>query len=154
MSSHPVVTSFSLEEGIQKFIPHSLDQIIRLHRNKASLRPATPKDLQELTGEVNVCWNTGDLSQVCFYKRIYHDGKRSQQIVTLVGYDRTDMPFHTSEVVKYDPIRNKIETSSGSIYTIHSINAGVIPEELLVMICAMLWKDGIGEVLGVPRFEF
>ena len=144
----------SLSNQLKKMIPKSLDDIIRLQRDTFRLEMASSLDLDLVAGEVPHTWLTRELGTAYFYKRISSIGPTQKEVLTLVAYDRNGHPYHTSRIVHFDRSRMRVLTSSQSIYSISNISNEEPPEQLLMMICAMFWKDGIGEVLGVPHFFY
>lgn len=143
-----------LSDQLNKLVPKSLDDIIRLHRDRIRLEMASSRDLELAAGEVPHSWITAELGKVYFYKRIGSFGTVQKDILTLVGYDRNGDPYHTSSIIYFDHMRMRVLTQSRSIYSIKEISYQEPPEDLLMMICAMFWKDGAGEALGIPHFFY
>lgn len=143
-----------LSDQLNDLIPKNLDDIIRRNRSRMRLQMASSRDLELAAGEVPHSWITGELGTVYFYKRIGSLGVVEREVLTLVGYDRNGDPYHTSSVIYFDHMRMRVLTQSRSVYSIKEISYQEPPEDLLMMICAMFWKDGAGEALGIPYFFY
>lgn len=140
-----------LSQQLNKIIPKNLDDIIRKNRDKMKLVVAADEDLIKVAGEINEHEATAELDHVYFYKRVSLVPNLKIETLTLVGYNLDGSPYHTSEIMRFDARRARVLTKSGSIYILKNLGNGEPPSELLMMICAMIRKDGAGSYFGVPE---
>lgn len=136
---------------LSDLLPKSLDDIIRRNRDHLKLRVANEAELDAITKPLIVSNLKASLTKAFLYNRI---NPLIEPILCLVGFDERGDAFHTSKVIGFDRESNTVLTMNGSNYFIKSFGDGEPDVNLLIHICYMLHRDGLGEVFGVPKFFY
>lgn len=148
---------------MEDMIPKGLDEIIRLNRDKASIRHATDEDLGELVflKSLTVGFRNTPFK---FLLKDWHlvcveitDSK--QKTICALGYvhiDGRDRTWITSSITSIDIDAGYFETHSGSFYKLdlNTKGEGEPDFDQLALLCVRLHQQGAGEALGVPRFFY
>lgn len=141
--------------NLRDFIPKSVDDIVRAHRDECRLAWATDVELESRTGELQqaeairntLCnWNI-----LMFH--LTREGSTTS-VPFLVGTRQdTRQPRITSAVKTVDP-------AAGLVKTLNSLYGVVGPREpepdmhTLIHICVWLNDSGLGPYFGVPGFFY
>ena len=142
-------------KAIEALIPNSLDEIIRQHRDVASLRLTTDMEVMNLyapiiPGQVKELIN--DWRFITFTLQ-YPDACSTE--IFLLGNRVSDGNARiTSRVRKIDLDRGLVFTNSGSLYTLGSKGTGEPDQAQLFLVCAAFWKWGMGGYLGIMQFFY
>lgn len=138
----------SLADAIARLIPESLDQILRVNRDRARLYESTPEELAALQRPVERGFPKGVISNWCFITFLIVE--TNEPMVNLVGYNAEERSsWMTSLVVGIDG--DAVETKSGSLYLLDGPRS---TEFDLPFICATLNSWGLGQMFGVQKFFF
>lgn len=125
-----------LTTAIQALIPKSLDDIIRLNRDKVT--PGQPKDIIDE-------WNLIALCQPAF---------NSVQVFLLGDSRESGEQRITSAVTGIDLDKQLLITKSGSLYQLGSPKNGAPDMHQLICICTAFHGWGFANKLGVPHFFY
>lgn len=142
-------------DKLSEVIPKSLNSIIRKNQAEMQLEYASSQDLSTINMVITEDYYKGSLWNAFIYKRIVSGSK--QQTLYLVGYmqeGRQTVAWHTSYLIGFDTEAMVVSTASGSLYHIESFAEGEADAELLINVCAILHRDGLGEHFGVPHFFY
>ena len=145
----------ALLKAFETLIPNSLDDIIRQHRDVASLRLTTDMEVMSLyapiiPGQVKEFIN--DWRFIAFtLKNAY---SCSTEIFLLGNRVSDGNPRITSRVRKVDLDRGLVFTNSGSLYGLGSPGNGEPDQTQLFLVCAAFWKWGMGGELGIMQIFY
>lgn len=143
----------SLRNTLQKLIPHSLDDVIRDHRDTCRLASASDEELAQLNTDIidKDVRHTLTHWRIIMLHIVVNDVPfASPRLVGRVLETRES--WITSHVVGLDADHGLVRTIN-SIYRIEGERAE--ESELdLIYICAALNYWGLGQYLGVPEFFF
>ena len=141
-------------DSLKAALPSSLDDIIRLNRDKFQMRLATGYEIKDLPLLIEVMGSdpmepkSGEISE---WRYVVIDIKDGEQTSFMVGY-RHNNTFITSKVVA---IEHNGETgfvrTKNSLYRLGKQGDGEPDFHLLMHICASLWVWGAGPSMGVPQ---
>lgn len=142
-------------EILQNIIPKTLDGIVRSNREEMQLEYATEQDLAKIQKQIPGDFYRGALRSAFIYKRIFP--ALQQEALYLVGFmderGRT-ITWHTSRIEEFDPETRMVFTASGSLYWVEDFVAGEPDSQLLINVCVILHRDGLGSRFGVPHFFY
>lgn len=137
----------SLAHTVERLVPQSLDDIIRLNREKAQLYLSTNEELDILRGPVVTGATKALISNWAFITM--HLSECGSNFVYLVGCNQTERcSWMTSFVTGIDD--RTIMTKRGSLYEL--VGEGNSDVDL-PHICATLHHWKLGAFLGVPHFS-
>lgn len=136
----------NLNDTLEALLPKELDDIITQNRHMMQLGYASAEDLAKMHADIPITNLRGVLTQAFVYKRIVPS--KNAEIFCLVGFNNDQEAFHTSQVVAYDNVNNVALTASGSHYVVESFKTGAPDLLLLLHICYMFHRDGIGNYFG------
>lgn len=138
----------SLAQALEQLIPQSLDDIIRLNRDKAQLYLSKEDELDVLRGPVVLGMPKAHISSWAFITM--HLLKEEASFVHLVGFNQAEhASWMTSFVTGIDDRR--VMTKRGSLYELVGEGDSNVD---LPCICATLHHWKLGTFLGVPHFCF
>lgn len=141
----------NLNDSIDAVLPKKLGEIITQNRDIMRLRYASAEDLANMHMDIPVTNLRGVLTQAFFYKRIVPS--KNAVVICLVGFNN-NQAFHTSKVVAYDKVNKVALTASGSHYKVKSFKRGAPDLLLLLHICFMFHRDGIGNYFGAMPVSY
>lgn len=141
----------NLNDSIDAVLPKKLGEIITQNRDIMRLRYASAEDLANMHMDIPVTNLKGVLTQAFFYKRIVPS--KNAVVICLVGFNN-NQAFHTSKVVAYDKVKKVALTASGSHYKVKSFKRGAPDLLLLLHICFMFHRDGIGNYFGAMPVSY
>lgn len=152
MTTKPELT---IEEQLTLAIPNSLDDIIRIHRDKVRFYQSTEDQVQSLTTTLVTSPVRETLSGWHFVTR---DITNHGITVQLLGRTASGLPWTTSSITGIDlsdSVYGFVQTEN-SLYRLVMSEPGVgEPEsELLALICAQLHQSGAGAIFGVPEWSY
>lgn len=146
-------TTKKLTAAVEALIPKSLDDIIRINRDKAQLRltndeeifelyqvitPGEPKDVIDGWNLITLYQPDLDFSQIFLLGDTRHNGhQRITSVVTGIDLDK-----------------QLLVTKSGSLYQMGIPKNGDPDVDQLYMVCAAFHSWGFGKMLGVPYFFY
>ncbi|TXI45766.1 hypothetical protein [Methylophilus sp.] len=142
----------NLNDTLEALLPKELDDIITQNRHFMQLEYASAEDLAKMHADIPITNLRGVLTQAFVYKRIVPS--KNAEYFCLVGFNSDLVAFHTSEVVAYDNVNNVALTASGSHYVVESFETGAPDFNLLLHICYIFHRDGIGNYLGVTSIFY
>lgn len=145
------MTNNSFNELIESQIPKSLDDIVRLNRDKLRLELATDKDLKELESPLVITNLKGVLTFGFIYKWV--DPATGNSLFFMIGHINGEVR-HTSNLISWDPDSQAILTSSGSHYVLEKFVDPTSYPELLLGICAWTHRIALGSFFGMPEWFF
>lgn len=144
----------TFEEQVLAMIPKNLDDIIRLHRDRASLRISTQDDLQPLASNIPPSQTAVPISRWHFITLDADTVPTRQQVVFLVGWnDNENRTWNTSPVKKFDAAAGLVVTRSGNTYRTAGPQ-GTEKDLDLLHICIFLRQTGVGDYFGIPAFFY
>lgn len=148
-----MTTDRSLQDALEKLLPKSLDDLITINRELASLRIATDEDINNLKSEIQVQEPVATISRWCLISLDISKTKDGRAVlVCLTGYNTTHKSsWMTSPITGIDLDARLVTTLSGSLYRLEGAR---IDDPDLLYICATLHRWGIGDALGVPSIYF
>lgn len=140
-----------LAAAIQKLLPKSLDDIIRLHRDEVELRLTSEEEIMALYDSIEPAQPLEIMDEWRFIT--LHVIPIGESQVMLMGYRRSNEYFRVTSIVRQiDLDRGFVITNSGSLYQLGTAGQGEPPLDHLMGICVVLHKWGFGMRLGVPLF--
>lgn len=140
-----------LAASIEDLIPKSLDDIIRLNRDKAQLRLTTDEEILELYHDITP-GNPKDI--IDDYSLITLVSESLTQVFLLGDVRRTGIQRITSVVLQIDADRQLLTTKSGSLYQLGTPSPGLPDAHQLMCVCAAFHSWKFGAVLGVSHFFY
>ena len=144
----------TVEEQLQALIPKNLDDIIRLHRDRASLCISTQEDLQPLASNIPLSPTAVPISRWHFITLDADTVPARTRVVFLVGWnDHENRTWNTSPVKRYDAAAGLLVTRSGNTYSTAGPQ-GTEKDLDLRHICIFLRKTGVGDHFGIPAFFY
>ena len=145
------MTEDAFKQQIEALVPKSLDDIIRRHREQATLRFSTESDLREISVSMAIVAEGVCVSKWCFVTLDVHAGGVTQKTIHLCGIrDDNGHSWCTSPVAALDLTAGLLRTRSESVYRLRGAKGADRDLDLLCL-CAYLHKTAIGAYLGVPR---
>lgn len=148
-----MTTDPSMKDALEKVLPKSLDDLITINRELASLRIATDEDINNLKSKIPVQEPVAVITRWCLISLDIpktEDGRTV--LVCLTGYNTTHKSsWMTSPITGIDLDAGLVTTHSGSLYRLEGAR---IDDPDLPYICATLHRWGIGDALGVPSIYF
>lgn len=141
-----------LASAINAYIPKSLDDIIRLHRESVQLRLTTDDEIMALYHAIT----PGKPKDVMDDWNLISLDKPGQTLVFLLGGIRrkNGVSRITSDVTGVDLDRGYITTKSGSLYQLGPKKEGPPNQNELFLVCSTFHSWGFGAALGVPYFFY
>ena len=136
----------NLNGSVDAVLPKELDDIITQNRHMMQLDYASAEDLAKMHADIPITNLKGVLTRAFIYKRIVPS--KNAEIFCLVGFKSDQWAHHTSKIVAYDNVNNVALTTSGSHYLVESFKTGAPDLLLLLHICYMFHRDGIGNYFG------
>ena len=143
--------SEKLAASIEDLIPKSLDDIIRLNRDKAQLRLTNDEEILELYHDITP-GNPKDI--IDDYSLISLISGDLIQVFLLGDVRRSGTQRITSVVQQIDMDRQLLITKSGSLYQLGTPNKGLPDPHQLMCVCAAFHSWKFGHVLGVTHFFY
>ena len=148
----------SIDQFVEKFVPSTLDGIVRKNRDLCELRLSTEKEIKGLSA-ISVAIQrggavTGVLNQwrfVCINRNELLGGQ--SHVVTGIEEARNTV-WSTSEIVSADMSSGVVQTKSGSVYQLGIKGDGEPDIDILIHICVQIHRWGFGKLLGVPEFFY
>lgn len=149
-----------LEQVLKQAAPSCLDDIIRSHRDKLSVRMSTAEDLAELPPMVSIM-GVGEQKQIratindwriiCLnINTADQSGKRH----ILTGYNEETKNVWATSFLKSVDFENKVVLTENSIYRLGTKGEGEPTFDLLLHICAIFHQWGFGTRYGVPHIFY
>jgi len=145
----------SLDAALQALIPTCLADIIREHRDEASLYLTSEMQLADLTGPVAALKVRGEFTDWRFLTLQIHSDLLQERKVYVLGLRAGRFATMTSSVHRLDLVKGLVQTKN-SVYRLRmdARGAGEPPTAHLIHICATFNDWGIGPALGVPPFFY
>lgn len=144
-----------LKQALGKAIPSSLDDIIRARRNEMTLRMSTAEDLAELPLMVSMFDHQKQIKAtvnewriVCLDRNI--DGKNYM----LTGIDARTGNVWATSIIKSVDLENQLVLTRNSLYRLGTKGEGEPTFHILLHLCYMFHKWGLGERFGVPKIFY
>jgi len=145
--------AMTVAEQIMDLIPKSIDDIIRLNRDKASLRFVTLEDLEPLASEIPPSVRAVPISIWNLVTLTMHGDIPERHVLLLGRNDNENCTWCTSPVQCLDAKAGLLVTRSGTIYSLAGERA--TEEDLdLMHLCVYLRKSGAGDAFGIPAFFY
>lgn len=146
-----------IEVQLRAILPSSLDDVIRLNREKVSLRFSTETDLQVLAATIPASTNgtrpnlhVVPIARWHFVTLDVHIAKPHVKTVHVFGWnDSENKTWNTSPVIRLDRETGLLITRSGTLYKLQGAR-GKKKDLDLLHLCAYLHTTPAGEFLGVP----
>ncbi len=143
----------SVEAQLTLAIPNSLDDIIRIHRDKVRFYQSTEDQGQSLTTTLVTSPVRETLSGWHFVSR---DITGYGVTMQLLGRTANGLPWTTFSVTGIDlsdSLYGFVQTENSRYHLVMSERGVGEPEsELLALICAQLHESGAGAIFGVPEW--
>jgi len=149
--------SEQLAAQIEAMMPKSLDDIVRLNRDKAIVRLALPEEIMALEKPIDPGRTPNQMMNdwriIALVRFPDQDGPGGTDLM-LLGSVRAGIAKITSDLVEIDLDNGLVITQSGSLYKLGKKGEGEPPFQHLAMVCAAFHSWGFGSFLGAPRFFF
>lgn len=145
----------TVAELLETLVPKSIDDVIRLNRDKATLRFSTPEDLKPLASEIPPSARAVPISRWNLITvALSPAGERPEQHVLLLGWNTVDRcTWNTSPVQRLDTAAGLLVTRSGTLYSLAGPQGA--EEDLdLLHLCVYLRRSGAGDAFGIPAFFY
>lgn len=145
----------TVEEQLKAIFPSSIGDVIRAHRDIASLRFSTEADLSSLAATVKGSEHDGiPISTWLFVTLDVHSPTLDQRTVHLLGMNESEaQSWCTSPVRQLDRDTKLLCTRSGTTYALKGA-PGTEKDLDLLRLCAYLHQTPIGGYLGVPHIFY
>jgi hypothetical protein len=144
----------TVEEQLQVLIPKNLDDIIRVHRDRLSLRISTEEDLQPLASRIPPSPAAVPITRWNFITLDADTVPARRQVVYLFGWnDHQNQTWNTSQVRRFDAAAGLVVTRSGNTYRTAGPR-GTETDLDLLHICVFLRETGVGDYFGIPPFFY
>lgn len=143
----------TVAEQIEAMIPRSLDDIIRLNRDKASLRFVTPEDLEPLACEIPPSVRAVPISIWNLVTLTMHGEVPERHVLLLGRNDNENCTWCTSPVQCLDAKAVLLVTRSGTLYSLAG-ERGTEEDLDLMHLCVYLRRSGAGDAFGIPAFFY
>lgn len=144
----------ALIDAIYAFIPKKLDDLIKQHRDVASLYLSTEQEMMDLYAAVTPGTYLDIIDDWRLISLRLKKTMISETLTFLLGIRRSNGNLRiTSDIVKLDLDRGLVITKSGSLYKLGARGEGEPPFEGLVMICSAFHDWGFGPAFGTPKFS-
>lgn len=141
-------TDQGIADALRAMLPTSLDDIIRINKDKVKAYPSTDIEIEALKGSIPIKFIKGELSNWVFITLFLT--AKELPLVYLTGYNKTERSsWMTSQVVAIEG--DLVATKSGSVYKLKGDKSDKLD---IPFICATLNGWGVGQQLGVPSFFF
>ena len=143
-----------LDEQLKRLLPQSLNEVITINREIASLRLATADDIAALQCDITAdpLSPKGTISGWAFIALELRNRHEVGVSVFLTGYSETESSnWMTSRVLGFDEKRGIVTTNSGSVYVLRGDSTTRVD---IYHVCAMLNSWGLGRHLGIAPFFF
>lgn len=142
-----------LTATIEGLIPKSLDDIIRINRDKAQLRISTDEEIFELH-QIITPGEPKDVIDGWNLITLYQPDLDFSQIFLLGDIRRNSHQRITSVVTDIDLDKQFLITKSRSLYQLGTPKGGDPDPNQLMMVCSAFHSWGFGKMLGVPHFFY
>jgi len=140
-------------KALSDMIPKSLDEIIRVNRHRVELRLATDQELSAIAGDVPASAEKDELSDYRLVSILIQNPPTVS--VHLLGKCSTGQSWATSGVVTLDLTHGYALTRAGSLYKLQGMPKADQPDSSdLIFFCALMNQWGLGNLLGLPAFDF
>lgn len=142
-----------LKQVFEKAIPSSLDDIIRVRRSELFMRLSTAEDFAELPPMVSILDEQKQVKTTVNEWRIVCLDQRSvgKREFVLTGIDaKTDRVLATSLVKSVD-FENHLLLTGNSLYRLGTKGEGEPTCHILLHLCHVFHKWGLGVRFGVPH---
>jgi hypothetical protein len=152
----------SIEEALENLFPRSLDDIVRINRDRYQIGLATPDELAALVGSVDLGrvkstldeWRFVAFRNVASDSAPGRDRALSDVSLSLLGRDAERRGLCiTSQVRRIDRSSGLVMTRN-SIYRLGSHGAGEPPSDHLIHVAAVTHSWGFGDLIGAPAFFY
>jgi hypothetical protein len=145
----------NLTDLLNDLIPKSIDNIIRDHRDEVCLRLVTDAEIAALPPIVLTMTELMPVkATITDYFVIRLDAKQKGEITIVVGTkEESGNLMYTSRVKSFDTKSNLLLTQN-SLYRMGAKSDKEPSAFVLMHICCMLNKWGIGQSFGVPEFFY
>jgi len=144
----------ALIDAIYAFIPKTLDDLIKQHRDVASLHLSTDEEIFDLYAAVTPGTYLDIIDDWRLISLRLERAVISETLTFLLGIRRSNGNVRiTSDIVKLDLDRGLVVTKSGSLYKLGTKGEGEPQFEGLVMICSAFHDWGFGPAFGTPKFS-
>lgn len=141
-------------DAVEEYLPKSLDEIIREHRDECSLRLSTPEELASLKPMISKLANVKYIKATINEWRIICLTLPSGKFHILTGINEASHEaWATSSIVSVD-FENQLVLTDNSIYRLGTKGEGEPPLSILLHICYIFHSWGFGDRLGVPRIFY
>ena len=142
-------------KAIETLIPNSLDDIIRQHRDVASLRLTTDMEVMSLYAPIIPGQVKEFINDWRFIAFTLKNADSCSTEIFLLGNRVSDGNARiTSRLRKIDLDRGLVFTNSGSLYKLGNMGKGEPDQAQLFLVCAAFWKWGIGGELGIMQIFY
>lgn len=143
-----------LQKTIEDMVPKLLDDIVRKHRDECKILMSTINDFASLAPMVSSMSEQKQVRATIDEYRIICLLAQNHKLLFLTGIRRADcVPYMTSDVVSVDFANNFVLTKN-SLYEIGSKGEGEPDFHILLHICAVLHKWGVGNYYGIPHIFY
>lgn len=142
-----------LTAAVEALIPKSLDDIIRINRDKAQLRITTDEEIFELH-QIITPDEPKDVIDDWNLITLYQPDLDFSQIFLLGDIRRNGHQRITSVVTGIDLDKQFLITKSRSLYQLGTPKGGDPDLNQLMMVCSAFHNWGFGKLLGVPHFFY
>lgn len=140
-----------LQQALEKTIPSSLDNIIRERRDELSLRMSTAEDIAELPSMVSLFDNPKQVkATVNEWRIICLDQNIVGKSYMLTGIDASTGNVWATSLIKSVDLENNLVLTGNSLYRLGTKGEGEPTLNVLLHLCYMLHKWGLGTRFGVP----
>lgn len=146
--------SAGLQEALEKAIPHSLDDIVRIRRDELSLRLSTAEDIAELPPIVSMLDNQKQIKATVNEWRIVCLCTKGKKEHMLTGIDESTGNVWGTSFVRSVDFDNNLLLTENSIYRLGTKGDDEPTLHILFHICYMFHKWGFGSRFGVPAIFY
>jgi hypothetical protein len=148
-----------LQEALEKIIPRSLDDIVRVNRDRFQIGLANVDELSARAATI-VPGRTKDIIdswRIIAFRSLNPEadfGGAGNSLLSVLGRAvGMGCPLVTSQVTQID-IRNGLVRTRNSVYRLGSGGVGEPPLDDLIHLCAAICGWGFGSMIGAPEFFY
>lgn len=142
------------DKSLMSLVPTSLDEIIRKDREVVKLRIATPDELKSLQipqKDFDFAIGSGPPKLKLYdWYPITFEVNKIPLIFIFSKIKGGNGIWNTSKIVYANEDWSGVYTQSGSYYALSNKKDGEPPNDMLLVLCSVLWQWGLGKHLGVP----
>lgn len=145
----------NLEQALKQAIPENLDNIIREHRDRLTLRMSTADELTELPPMVSMLGEQIQMrATIKDWWIVCLDQNQIGKNFILVGTNEsTDEVWATSAIKSVD-FENGLVLTDNSVYRLGQKGDGEPTFPFLLHLCSQFHKWGFGPTFGVPHIFY